>query len=113
LVQSISRRNHVSSLLINMRGCDYRHAMTPEDVHHLHRVGRPALGSTDYFGSFTEVRWTHYRGGYDDKLFNILAAEIIETVNRTSGDTQRLPWTHLDGFVVNRPGKDSLDTIDE
>ena len=74
-----------------MRGCSYRHAMTPEDIHHLHRVGRAALGSTDYFGSFTEVRGAHYRRGYDDKLFYILAAEIIETVNRTSGDAQRLP----------------------
>jgi len=96
-----------------MRGRGYRHAMTPEDIYHLHRVGRAALGSTDYFGSFTEVRGAHYRWGYDDKLFYILATEIIETVNRTSGDTQRLTWTHLDRRAVNRPGKDTLDTIED
>ena len=94
-----------------MRGRGYRHTMTPEDIHHLHWVGRAALGSTDYFGSFTEVRGAHYCRGYDDKLFYMLAAEIIETVNRTSGDTQRLSWTYLDGLAVNRPGKDTLDTI--
>ena len=73
--------------LLSMRGCGQRHSMTPEDIHHLRTIRRAAAGGTDYFGSFTEVGWTHYRRGYDDELFYILAAEVIETVNCTAGDT--------------------------
>src|SRR5580704_4269836 len=85
--------------------------MTPEDVHHLRAVGRAADGGIDYFGSFPEVRGAHYRRGYDGKLFHILAVEVIEAVHCASGDAQRLPGTNLDGRAVNRPGKNSLDTI--
>jgi hypothetical protein len=87
--------------------------MTPEDVHHLRAVGRAADGGIDYFGSFPEVRGAHYRGGYDGKLFHILAAEVIEAVHRASGDAQRLPGANLDGRAVNRPGKDALDTVED
>jgi len=87
--------------------------MTPEDVHHLRAVGRAADGGIHYFGSFAEVRGAHYRRGYDGKLFHILAAEVIEAVHRASGDAQRLPGTNLDGRAVYRPGKNSLDTIED
>jgi hypothetical protein len=106
-----SERNHTSDQLLRRRG--QRHAMPPEDIHHLRTVGRAALGSTDYFGSFAEVSRTHYRGGYDDELFYIFAAEVIEAVNRASADTDRLPRANLDGCAVNRPGKDTLDTVDD
>ncbi len=86
--------------------------MTAEDVHHLRGVGRAAGGGTDYFGSFAEVRRTHYGRGYDGELFHILAAEVIEAVYRAAGDAQRLPGTNLDGRAVNRPGKDVPDTVE-
>jgi len=34
-------------------------------------------------------------------------------VHRASGDAQRLPGTNLDGCAVNRPGKDSLDAVED
>jgi len=86
--------------------------MTPEDLHHFRAIGRPAGGGTDYFGSFTEVRWAHYRRGYDGELFRIIAAEVIESVHRTSGDAQRLPGANLDRRSVNGPGKDALDAVE-
>jgi hypothetical protein len=55
--------------------------MTPEDLHHLRAIGR-AGGGTDYFRSFAEVRGAHYRRGYDGELFHILAAGVIEAVDR-------------------------------
>src|SRR5450756_3152452 len=87
--------------------------MTPEDVHHLRAVGRAAGGGTDYFGSFAEVRGTHYRRGYDGELFHILDAEVVEAVHRASGDAQRFSGTHLDRRAVNRPGEDALDTVED
>jgi hypothetical protein len=69
------------------------------------------MGGTDYLGSLAEVGRAHYRGGYDTELSRIYAAEIVETVHRTSGDTQRLPGTNLDGRAAHRPGKDALDAI--
>jgi hypothetical protein len=98
--------------LLSRRGRGYRHAMTPEDLHHFRAVRRPAGGGTDYFGSFTEVRGAHYRRSYDGELFRIIAAEVIEAVHRTSGDAQRLPGANLDGRSVNRPGKDALDAVE-
>src|SRR5512139_1459943 len=98
--------------LPGMRGRGHRHAMTPEDLHHLRAVGRATTGGgVDYFGGFAEVRGAHYRRGYDGELFHILSAEVVETVHRAPGDAQRLPRTNLDGSAVNRPGKDALDTV--
>jgi hypothetical protein len=85
--------------------------MTAEDVHHFRAIGRTASGSVDYFGGLTEVGRPHNRRGYDGELFHILVAEIIEAVHRASGNAQRLPGTNLDGRAVNRPRKNSLDTI--
>src|SRR6266566_2634070 len=87
--------------------------MTAEDVHHFRAIGRAAGGGGDDFGGFSEVRGAHYRRGYDGELFHILVAEIIEAVHRASGDAQRLPGTNLDGRAVNRPGKDTLDTVED
>lgn len=79
--------------------------MAAEDIRHFRVVGR-AAGGGDYFSGFSEVCGAHYRRGYDDELFHILIAEIIEAVQRAPGDAQRLPRTNLDGRAVNRPGKD-------
>jgi hypothetical protein len=87
--------------------------MTAEDVHHLRAIGRAAGGGTDYFGSFAEVRGAHYCRGYNGELLHILAAEVIETVHRASGDAQHLPGTNLDGRAVNRPSKDALDAVED
>ena len=87
--------------------------MTPEDIHHLRAVGRATGGSTDYLGSFAEVRWTHDRRGYDSELLHILGAKVIETVHHASGDAQRLAGTNLNGRAVNRPGKNALDTVED
>jgi len=87
--------------------------MTAEDVHHFRAIGRATASGVYYFGSFSEVRGAHYRGGYDGELLYILVAEIIEAVHRASGDAQRLPGTNLDGRAVNRPGKDTLDTVED
>jgi len=87
--------------------------MTPEDVHHLRAVGRAAVGGTDYFGGFAEVRGAHYRRPYDGELSHIRAAEVIKAVHRASGDAQRLAGTNLDGRAVHRPGKDALDTVED
>ena len=65
--------------------------MTPEDVHHFRAIGRAIASGVYYFGSFSEVRGAHYRGGYDGELPHILVAEIIEAVHRATRDAQRLP----------------------
>ena len=105
--------NHTSRALLSRRGRGHRHSMTPEDVHHLRAVGRAASGSTDYFSRFTEVRGAHYRRAYDGELSRIRAAAVIKAVHRASGDAQRLPGTNLDRRAVNRPGKDTLDTVED
>src|ERR1700730_7748912 len=87
--------------------------MAAEDVHHFCAIGRAAAGVADYFGGFSEVRRAHYRRGYDGELFHILVAEIVEAVHRASGNTQRLSGTNLDGCAVNRPGKHSLDAVED
>ena len=87
--------------------------MTAEDVHHFRAIGCAAGGGVDYFGGFSEVCGAHYRRRYDDELFHILIAEIIEAVQRAPGDAQRLPGTNLDGRAVNRPGKNALDTVED
>src|SRR2546423_1545039 len=86
--------------------------MTPEYVHHLHAVRRAASGGADHFSSFAEVCGTHDRRGYDGELFHILAAEVIEAMDRASGDAQCLAGTNLDGRPLNRPGEDTLDTVE-
>ena len=82
-------RNHTSRPLLSRRGRGHRHAMAPEDVHHLRAVGRAAGGGSDYFGSFAEVRGAHYRRGYDGELFHILAAEVIEAGHGRAVDQGR------------------------
>jgi hypothetical protein len=37
--------------------------MTAEDVHHFRAIGRATASGVYYFGSFSEVRGAHYRGG--------------------------------------------------
>jgi hypothetical protein len=86
--------------------------MTPEDVHHLRTIGRAASGTADHFSSFAKVRRAHYCRAYDGELFHILIAEVVEAVNRASGDAHCLSRTNLDGYAVNRPRKDALDTIE-
>ena len=87
--------------------------MTAEDVHHFCAIGWAAGGVADYFGGFSEVRRIHYRRGYDGELFRIFVAEIVEAVYRSAGNTQRLSGTNLDRCAVNRPGKDSLDAVED
>ena len=79
--------------------------MAAEDLGHLRAVRRTASCSRDYFGGFPKVRWAHDRRGYDRELFRILVAKIIEAVQCTSGDAQRLPGSYLDGRAVNRPSR--------
>ena len=86
--------------------------MTVEDVHHFFAIGRATGAGVDYFSRFSEVRGAHYGRGYDSELFHILVPQIIEAMNRASGDAQRLSGTNLDGRTVNRPGKDPLDTVE-
>jgi hypothetical protein len=45
------------------------------------------------------------------ELLRVLAAEVVKTVHRASGDAQRLSGTDLDWLAVNRPGKDARDTL--
>jgi len=85
--------------------------MTLEDLRHLCAVGRTTTGGTDHFSGFAEVRGSHDRRGYEDELFHILVAKVIEAMHRTSRDAQRLPGTNLDGRAFNCPGKNSLDTV--
>jgi hypothetical protein len=85
--------------------------MPPEHISHLRAVGRAPGGRTDYFSGFAEVCGPHYRRGYEGELLHVLAAQVIETVHRPTWDAQRLPWTNRDGRAVNRPGKDTLDTV--
>jgi len=87
--------------------------MPPEDVYHLHAVGRAASGGTDDFGRFAEVRGTHDRRGDDAELFHILAAEVVKAMGRAAGDAQRRAGTHLDGRAVHRPGQDALDPVED
>jgi len=56
--------------------------MTLEDLHHFRTIRWAAWGGTDYFGSFAEVRRTHYRWGYYDELLHIFAAKVIEAMHR-------------------------------
>ena len=58
--------------------------MAAEDIRHFRVIGR-AAGGGDYFSGFSEVCGAHYRRGYDDELFHILIAEIIEAVQRRPG----------------------------
>src|SRR5215467_10118796 len=86
--------------------------MTAKDLCHLRPVGGAAGGLVDYFGGFSEVRRAHNRRRYDGQLLDVLVAEIIEAMYRTSRDAQRLPRTNLDGRAVHRPSKDTLDTVE-
>jgi hypothetical protein len=70
--------------------------MTSEHVRHLGAVGRAASCGTDDFGSFAEVRWTHYRRGYDAELFRIRAARVVEPMHRATRNTQRLSGANID-----------------
>src|SRR5262249_44577934 len=89
-----------------------RHAVSTKYIYHLLAVRRTSCGGVDYLGSLSEICWTHDRWGYDGELFHILGTEIIEAVHRAAWDTQRLPRTNLDGPAVNRPGKHTLDAIE-
>src|SRR5438067_11016101 len=99
--------------LLYRRGRGQRHAMTAEDIHHFRTIGWTSAGSVDYFGGFAEVRRAHDRRGYDRELFHILVAEIVEAVHRASRNAERLPRTNLDRRAVDRPRKDTLDTIED
>lgn len=101
----------IFNFLFHGRGLSYRHSVAPHDVHHLRAVGR--TGRVDHFGGFAEVCRPHYSRGYDDELFDILAAEVIEAMHSASGDAQRLPRTNLYGNAVNCPGKDPLNTVED
>jgi len=99
--------------LLDGRGSRQRHAVMAEDVHHFRTIGRTSSGSVDYFGGLAEVRRAHDRRGYDRELLHILVAEIVEAVHHASGNAERLPRTNLDRNAVDRPRKDTLDTIED
>ena len=99
--------------LLRERRRVHHHAMTPEDLRHLGAIGRATGGGIDYFRSLPEVCGAHYRRGYDSELFYILVTEIIKAVQRASRDTKRLPGTDVDWRAVNRPGQDTLDTVED
>jgi len=86
--------------------------MTPEDLDHLPDVGRTTGSGAYYFSSLTEVGGAHNRRAYGDKLFRILAAEVIEAVHRASLYAERLAWTDGDGFAINRPGHDTFNAVE-
>ena len=86
--------------------------MTPENFHHPRVVRWSTGGGVDYFGSFAEVPGAHYRRGYDDELFHILGAEVVEAVRRASGNAQCLSGTNLDWLAIYRPSEDAVDTVE-
>ena len=98
--------------LLGSRGHDHRHPVTPHDLRHFLAVGRAAGGGIDDLGCFAEICGAHDCGGYDDKLFRILAAKVVEAVRRAPWDAQCLPGTNLNGRAINRPSEDALDTVE-
>jgi hypothetical protein len=58
----------------------------PEDFYHLRAVWWTIACSTKYLSSFPEIGRSHYSRGYDGELFYIVEAEVIEAVNRPTGN---------------------------
>ena len=79
------------------------HAVTSEDARYLGAVGRTTSRGPDYLRRLTEVCGAHDRRAYDGELSGICAAKVIEPMNGTSRNAQRLAGTDLDRRVVNGP----------
>ena len=76
------------------------------------RSGGPPADATISSASVARVRGSHDRRRYDGELFHILAAQIVEAVNRTARNTKSLAGTNLDGPPLNGPREDSFDTVE-
>src|SRR5205823_11887036 len=64
--------------------------------------GRATASGVYYYGSFSEVRGAHYRGGYHGELPHILVAEIIEAVHRATRDAHQQA-THVRRETASAP----------
>src|SRR5262245_38533975 len=89
-----------------------REAVPAHDFGHLGPVRRPACRRPEYLKRFAEILRTDRGGRNDAQRFRVLASQIIESMNRTSRDAERLSGTNVDRSSVDGPGQDAVQTVD-
>src|SRR5690242_4193546 len=85
--------------------------MTTHDVGHFGPVRRAARRRVDDRGGLTKKRRTD-RGGRDGaEDLHVLAAVVVESMNRASGNAERLSRPDVDPAAVDSPGQYALDAV--
>ena len=87
-------------------------AMPAHDVGHLDSVGRSEGGGVDHRGGLTKELGTDRgrRDGTQDP--RVLAAMVVESVNRAARTAEGLPWPDVDPGAVDGPRQYALDAVD-
>ncbi len=87
-------------------------AMPAHDVGHLDSVGRSEGGGVDHRGGLTKELGTDRgrRDGTQDP--RVLAAMVVESVNRAARNAEGLPWPDVDPGAVDGPRQYALDAVD-
>src|SRR5215472_2783884 len=93
-------------------GWSRRQPVAAHDFHHLCSVRRTTCRRVDHLGRFAKKLRT-YRGWSNraDRL-HILASIVIEPVNGSARNAERLPRPNVDLLSVDSPGQHSGDSID-
>src|SRR5579864_6661969 len=83
----------------------WREAVPGHDLGHLHLVRRTTSRRVDHLGSLAEIFWTNRcRRDYAECLY-VLASWILEPVNGTARNAERLARADFDLLPVDRPGQ--------
>ena len=93
------------------RGQGRREAVAAHDLRHFRAVRGPTRRRVHHLGRLAKILRTQ-RGRRDDaERLHVLAAVVVESVNSTARNTERLSRPDVDRCPVNSPGQHTGDAV--
>src|SRR4051812_43761652 len=86
--------------------------MAAHDLAHLDPVRRPACGRLEQREGLAKILRTDRRRRNHAERLRVVTPEIVEPMDRTAGDAERLSRSDGDGPPVDGPGQDSREAVD-
>src|SRR5439155_6656120 len=90
----------------------WRQSVAPHDVTDPREIGWPTRGLCEDGGNLSEVVGPENAGSDDAQRLGVNVAVVVEMVNRSTPDAQRLARRHVDRRPVDRPGGDAFEAVD-
>src|SRR6476659_625519 len=89
-----------------------REAVAAHDCHHLHAIWRSTGARAHHLGGLAKILRTE-RGRCDQaEHLGVLAAAVVEAMNRATTNADRLSWPDVEGGPVDSPGQHPSDSVD-